>query len=297
MSTRYLGGFITKSPTAPTTSAAPGIWTLDQALGYIKAGTWPVPLVPSSQSYTTAGTFTWVAPAGVTSVSVVAVGGRGDTTGCVSGGGGLGYKNNYSVTPGSSYSVQVGGSANSGTSFFVSSGVVAGFGTSGATGGSYVGDGGGNGGNVSAIGGGGAGGYSGNGGTGNLNITGGTGSGGGGGGGSGALTPCSGAYVGSGGGGVGLFGQGANGAGGTSSINPTGGGGGSGGGAGTNGQSFAFVECCVTYYLARGGSGGAYGGGKGRGCGPPAGSSGGGAVRIVWPGNTRTFPSTCVGAP
>jgi hypothetical protein len=22
-----------------------------------------------------------------------------------------------------------------------------------------------------------------------------------------------------------------------------------------------------------------------------------GAVRIVWPGNTRTFPSTCVGAP
>jgi hypothetical protein len=23
----------------------------------------------------------------------------------------------------------------------------------------------------------------------------------------------------------------------------------------------------------------------------------GGAVRIVWPGNTRTFPSTCVGSP
>jgi hypothetical protein len=22
-----------------------------------------------------------------------------------------------------------------------------------------------------------------------------------------------------------------------------------------------------------------------------------GAVRIVWPGNTRSFPSTCVGAP
>tara|TARA_R110000868_G_scaffold402401_1_gene678669 strand:- start:329 stop:1690 length:1362 start_codon:yes stop_codon:yes gene_type:complete len=45
VSTRYLGGFITKSPTAPTTSAAPGIWTLDQALTYIKAGTWPLPPV------------------------------------------------------------------------------------------------------------------------------------------------------------------------------------------------------------------------------------------------------------
>jgi hypothetical protein len=26
-------------------------------------------------------------------------------------------------------------------------------------------------------------------------------------------------------------------------------------------------------------------------------AGGGGAVRIVYPGNTRTFPSTCVGAP
>jgi hypothetical protein len=46
------------------------------------------------------------------------------------------------------------------------------------------------------------------------------------------------------------------------------------------------------------GSGGiskAYGGG---GSGDSSGISGGvGAVRIVWPGTTRTFPSTCVGAP
>jgi hypothetical protein len=42
MSLRYPGGLITKSPTAPTTSAAPGIWTLEQALQYIKAGTWPL---------------------------------------------------------------------------------------------------------------------------------------------------------------------------------------------------------------------------------------------------------------
>ena len=43
MSQKYVGGFITKSPTAPTTSAASGMWTLDQATQYIKAGTWPSP--------------------------------------------------------------------------------------------------------------------------------------------------------------------------------------------------------------------------------------------------------------
>ena len=42
MSLRYPGGLITKSPTAPTTSAAKGIWTMEQALQYIKAGTWPL---------------------------------------------------------------------------------------------------------------------------------------------------------------------------------------------------------------------------------------------------------------
>jgi hypothetical protein len=43
MSTQYPGGFITKSPVAPTSSAASGIWTVDQALQYVKAGTWPSP--------------------------------------------------------------------------------------------------------------------------------------------------------------------------------------------------------------------------------------------------------------
>jgi len=41
MSRRYPGGLITKTPVVPTISAAPGIWTLDQAITYIKAGTWP----------------------------------------------------------------------------------------------------------------------------------------------------------------------------------------------------------------------------------------------------------------
>jgi hypothetical protein len=68
---------------------------------------------PNSQSYTTAGTYTWVAPTGVTAVSVVVVGGGGGGAngGCFSrggGGGGLGYKNNVSVTPGNSYTVVVG---------------------------------------------------------------------------------------------------------------------------------------------------------------------------------------------
>ena len=43
MSTKYTGGFITKSPVAPTTTAASGIWTLDQQQQAQKAGTWPSP--------------------------------------------------------------------------------------------------------------------------------------------------------------------------------------------------------------------------------------------------------------
>ena len=41
MSQKYIGGFITKSPVAPTSSAASGMWTLDQAMQLKKAGTWP----------------------------------------------------------------------------------------------------------------------------------------------------------------------------------------------------------------------------------------------------------------
>jgi hypothetical protein len=45
-----------------------------------------------------------------------------------------------------------------------------------------------------------------------------------------------------------------------------------------------------------GGGGGAIGGGGGSGSfSGKAGSAGG--VRIVWPGSTRTFPSTCVSTP
>ena len=45
MSTQYPGGFITKTPVVPSggyeTSTASGIWTVDQALQYVKQGIWP----------------------------------------------------------------------------------------------------------------------------------------------------------------------------------------------------------------------------------------------------------------
>ena len=295
-----------------------------------------------SASFGYPGTYTWVAPAGVTSVSVVAVGGGGGggINRCCCGfkcagggsGGGLGYKNNYAVTPGTSYSVVVGaggkggvGSVNSATngadSFFVSTAVVRGGGglrsPLAGTGGSFTGDGGGNGGaGGQNRGGGGAGGYSGAGGNGNGGTCGGSagtaGSGGGGGGGYGAGTLH---YVGPGccissmgtwtgaGGGVGLYGQGANGAGGTRVmsgpyITQMGGGGGGSGGATATATFAAGNSGSICNNIRRGIPGLFGGGGVGTTSGSVRGSDGAsGGLRIVWPGNTRTFPSTCVGTP
>lgn len=254
-------------------------------------------------TYTTAGTYSWVAPSGVTSVSVVAIGGGGSVAPCSTfagggGGGGLGYKNNISVTPGSSYTVVVGSGAGSQESYFINNttvrgaGGISGLAFCGGNGGAYTGDGGGNGGPggsrqfFRAGGGGGAGGYSGAGGTGGIgNCSGTSGSGGGGGGGAGGKTITIGCITsnagGGGGGGTGIFGSGSSGAGG-SCVN--GGGGGSGGGSGVSGN------------FCRGGTGGAYGGGAGGGESGMTRSLGrSGAVRIIWPGNTRSFPSTNVG--
>jgi hypothetical protein len=83
-----------------------------------------------------------------------------------------------------------------------------------------------------------------------------------------------------GGGGVGILGQGTSGARGASTQCASLGGG-RGGSGGANAAS----------------GGGAYGGGGGYICVGNAYPGGVGAVRIVWPGNTRSFPSTCVGAP
>lgn len=280
--------------------------------------------------FTTPGTHSWTCPSGVTSVSVLCVGGGGGGAGVAGyggGGGALMYRNNVSVTPGNTYTVEVGAggvgenwsaspvASAGGDSYFDSSTNKAGGGGSGmATTGNYGaggvrtgGDGGGNGGDSGyggrTNGGGGAGGYSGDGGSGgdastaNVFVTGGSGSGGGGG--AGGSQPMSGYYnnnAHAGGGGVGLYGEGASGAGGLGGSATTaaqGGKGGSGGGDGTP------LEVGTATYNSNNGNdsnGGLYGGGGGG-----SGNSGSdgwagqpGAVRIVWPGNTRSFPSTNV---
>jgi len=158
-------------------------------------------------------------------------------------------------------------------------------------------------------GGGGAAGYSGNGGaggpyrcsgayTGPNNGSSGNGGGGAGGAGyTGYTYCCCGAryvwsqWAGYGGGGVGIFGQGSSGSG--------GGGGGAGGSGGSSGGCTSGGSGVLSghYY---GGNGGSYGGAGGSGVGSDSSHKavgGSGAVRIMWPGNTRTFPSTSAGSP
>ena len=124
--------------------------------------------------YTTPGTFYWTCPAGVTSVCVVCVGAGGagyedQGDGSAGAGGGLGWKNNIAVTPGQQYLVEVGARGlnqsgdDGGDSYFIDANTVKGGGGGGgnphtggtypavATGGTYVGDGGGNGGDGGVV--------------------------------------------------------------------------------------------------------------------------------------------------
>ena len=83
--------------------------------------------------YTSPGTYSWIAPIGVSSVCVVCVGGGGGGTGyfgCAGAGGGLAYKNNIPVVPGNSYSVTVG-AAGSGLSDDVARNLASGANSSG----------------------------------------------------------------------------------------------------------------------------------------------------------------------
>ncbi len=279
-------------------------------------------LLPSQQSFTSSGTYSWTAPAGFTSISVVCVGGgSGGAYGWSYGGGaggGLGYKNNITVTPGSTYTVVVGAGgprsyyndSNSenrgGTSYFISDSTVAGFGggRAGANsylarntylcGGGYVGDGGGRGGNVSTSwtsGGAGAGGYSGPGGC----IDNGWQSSFGG----GQGDYYSSSYGTGAGGGIGLIGDQGTDRYGTYRYTPftgyyqstgSNGGGGGHGPHGANGYygENPFVGNPESYNDIRGGNYGGGGGGSGTSYGGGPGGSGG--VRIIWPGS-RTFPS------
>lgn len=243
--------------------------------------------------YTSPGSYTWYTPTGVSSISIVAVGG-GSGGGSTAGGrgGGLGYRNNYPVTQAYGIPLVVGAGgtaapfsgASSGvgekswmfSQYYFNDGSVYGGGGDG-TGPGYAHPTGGIGGErgYSGYGGGGAAGYSGYGGTGgDFGVNGTAAQGGGGGGGA---TYVSGTWATGGGGGVGIYGQGSSGAGGTSGYR--GGGGGSGGSAGGD----------------TGAAGGFGAGGGGSDSGSGFFPGGGGAVRIVWPGSSRQFPSTNVG--
>ena len=247
------------------------------------------PVIPVGQvAFTTKGTYSFVAPPGVTSVSVVAVGG-GEFRQYAGDGSALAWKNNIAVVPGQAYVVVVGAAAANfnyspsiGPSYFINSTTVM------ARVGSYVGDGGGLGG-IGAKGfnggcgtGGGAGGYTGAGGDGAALTTSSTttvqataGQGGGGGGGATSSYNSGGLYGCGGGGGVGIYGQGADGAADVIAVDSVSGGGGSGG---ANGY-YKTISAAGTY----GGGGATFSSGYY--------GAGGGAVRIIW-GPGRAFPST-----
>ncbi len=237
------------------------------------------------------GTYTWTCPPGVTSVSAVCIGGgagsASTTYTTAPGGGGLGWKNNIAVVPGTTYTVQVGRggdylapenvtSAAGGDSWFISSGTVRGGGGQNGAGGGFTGDGGGNGGYSGSGAGGGAGGYTGNGG-----AAGASGSGGGAGGGS----SYSSTYGYASGGGTGPFGQGASGI----ANTDAGGQGGSGGENGRGGENR--WQSYGSFNL----DGGLFGGGAGQGGNSSQAygfyRGGRGCVRIIW-GPGRSFPST-----
>lgn len=302
------GGFTTYSATftssTPTSSTSRTLITITPGIG--------------SAPFLSPGTYTWIAPAGVTSVSAVAIGGGGGGTAGgyytgAGGGGALGYRNNISVTPGSSYTVVVGAGGAAGNSSSPAGnaggsstvlGITAGGGGAGNTGGTsggsasgagvtgYSGGSGANGSSYRAAGAGGAGGYGGAGGNGGgTNSSGASGAGGAGGGGAagGFYTGCAyeAARYGGSGGGVGIIGQGTSGTGGVfaSTSNGASGGAGSfgagtsfGGGGGAGGTDIVYT-CCGVFYTYFSGSGG-----------------GNGAVRILW-GSGRSFPSTSVGSP
>lgn len=258
--------------------------------------------------YAVPGTYSWVCPAGVTSVSVVLVG-AGAASPTVSnghggGGGALAYANNISVTPGKSYPIIVGSGnipSSSGDSTAFGMTAEKGQSTSGATiptaatwyGTAGTSRGGGNGGlgyaanNTNSKGGGGAGGYSGNGGTGGTGAgspgpTAGTGGAGGGGWGENATS------FGCPGGGVGLYGQGENGAAATT-THPAGYSG--SGGDDTLTGSWDYKQMIAGRQFGGGGGWFTLSGNN------PGIQGAGGAVRIVWPGITRQFPSTDVNTP
>ena len=330
-----LGSPVTVSYTEPTVPGSSG-----QCKSMVASTT-----DPGQESFTTPGTYQWTAPAGITKVSVVAVGGGGGgqtstqawnaVSSCGGAGGGLGWKNNISVTPGQSYTVVVGAGGDGlssgegggkwgSDSYFIDATTVKGGGGNAAdrvgnsVGGDYVGDGGGNGGkgNIGAGyaggGGGGAGGYSGDGGdavqsspngNGNPGTPGNDGQGGAGGSGGGGVTgnyqyfdACG---AGAGGGGVGILGEGASGAGGDGGRTDSSNGPGNAGGGGSGGQNGTSVGLGYQGQVIGSTYGAGGGGGGSQFQSPPYhwynGADGGHGAVRIIWGAGRLFPSTNTG--
>lgn len=266
------------------------------------------------QAYTTAGTYSFTVPPGITSLSAVCVGGGGggggsedsDETGGGGGGGALAYQTSIAVTPGETLTVVVGSAGAAGGAS----------GNGGAGGQSNINR---SGTNLVAANGGGGGAHRGAGGTGGTVATGTGGSGGSG----GAGSNRNGSNAGGGGGAGGYSGNGGNGGSGASSsvagtAGAAGSGAGGGGGSGTSNTARggsgvgilgttgvtgnAGAANASATIAGSGGSvgtfaGGAYGGGGAGRSGSNTNSAGGagavGAVRIIW-GSGRSYPSTSV---
>ena len=309
----------------------------------IYAYSWDTAGTAGQQAYGIAGTYTWVAPAGVTKISAVAIGngGKGGLVSCYyqpvpgpccaccgyyvinagggGGGGGIAWANNQTVVPANSYTVTVqAGSTGAGYTSFSTLAIAGGAGCASSqngggggavvTGTGYVGGAGGGGTSTTCLsqsgyagGGGGAAGYTSAGGSGGSNNACGQAKTGGGGG--GASGNYNGSKAGTGGGGsfvmgtiapfCTVIGYGGDRAGASGS-----------GGSGVYGSNILGLNCTggartISPYFRNGGYGGSYGaGGGGAGrtayvCGTGGAGSNGG-VRIIWPGCSRSYPSTCV---
>lgn len=286
-------------------------------------------------TFSNPGSYSFVIPYGVTSISAIGIGGgggggggglagNGEMGGGGGGGGALAYVNNIAVTPGETLGIYVGGGGIGGSngangtggawsrilrsSTVLLSASAGGNGAGGNGGGSTGGNGGTVGVGVGGAGGkGGAGGSSGGGGgggTGGYAGSGGAGGGGYSGGDYSYTNGQSGAGGGGGGGGGGAFGgYGGAGGGGVGvfgqNLSGVGGNGGSSGTAvGGNGGSSGGQGSSSTGI--QGVDGGEYGGG-GAGGGvssasrPIGGRGKDGVIRIIWPGTTRQFPNANTG--
>ena len=333
-------GSFTVTPTADTTTEGSETFTVSIRSGSISgtvlatsssitindSSTTPA-VIPAGQAiYTTPGTYSWTAPAEITSVCVVCVGGGGggkrvifekpgddDEYYWAGGGGALAWKNNITVVPGQNYQVTVGaggdrlsvdptghGGFSSFATFCKATGGKAatssniGSYSAGPLGGFVeTGDGGGAGGNCGDYGGGAAGGYNpGGGGAGGYSGAGGKG-------GNGAAINYGYAVAGSSGNG----GGGGGGATGANTFNQGAYYGAGGGGVGIYGEGASGAGgnyASPSDLGGRGGSGGTngdyavFGSGAGGQYGGGAGMDkvgGVGAVRIIW-GTGRAFPST-----